>query len=91
MLYGISNWIRETIDEYFDGGCEQRSGGDLPQSRLSEYRAPLSTPICFAAQRGEGHLIPVHDVVEMVRMILSLSPASYVRELTLPAILDERF
>ncbi|MGV2837152.1 SDR family NAD(P)-dependent oxidoreductase, partial [Pseudomonas shirazensis] len=26
-----------------------------------------------------------------VRTLLSLSPASYVRELTLPAIADERF
>jgi hypothetical protein len=51
----------------------------------------LNTPTDVAALRGEGHLIPVHDVVEVVRMILSLSPASYVRELTLPAILDERF
>jgi hypothetical protein len=52
---------------------------------------PLSTPLDLAAQRGAGQLIPVHDVVQVVRMILSLSAGSYVKELTLPAILDERF
>lgn len=45
----------------------------------------------LAAQHGEGQLIPVHDVVQVVRMALSLSSASFVRELTLPAMLDERF
>ena len=45
----------------------------------------------MAEQRGDGQLIPVHDVVQVVRMVLSLSSASFVRELTLPAMLDERF
>lgn len=44
-----------------------------------------------AAGRGNGSLIPVHDVVAMVRSILSLSSASFVRELVMPAILDSRF
>ena len=44
-----------------------------------------------ASRRGEGTLAPVHDVVAMVRALLSLSDASFVRELVLPAILDERF
>ena len=44
-----------------------------------------------ASRRGEGTLAPVHDVVAMVRALLSLSDAAFVRELVLPAILDERF
>jgi hypothetical protein len=52
---------------------------------------PMSTPRGLAEQRGEGNSIPVHDVVQVVRMALSLSSASFVKELTLPAIFDERF
>ncbi|MBD9415583.1 SDR family oxidoreductase [Pseudomonas sp. PDM16] len=52
---------------------------------------PLSTPLAEAAARGEGQLIPMHDVVIMVEALLRLSGAAFVRELTLPAIGDERF
>ena len=51
----------------------------------------LSVPLADAAARGEGELVPVHDVVAVVRMLLSLSNASFVRELVLPALRDERF
>ena len=51
----------------------------------------LDVPVAEAAARGEGGLIPLHDVVLMVRTLLELSAATYVRELTLPAIADERF
>jgi hypothetical protein len=44
-----------------------------------------------AVQNGEGQLIPLHDVAALVRTQPSLSDASYVRELVLPAIADERF
>jgi NAD(P)-dependent dehydrogenase (short-subunit alcohol dehydrogenase family) len=51
----------------------------------------LAVPLAQASQRGDGQLIPVHDVVKLVQALLQLSPASYVRDLVLPAILDERF
>ncbi|GLO16458.1 hypothetical protein PPUJ20028_50440 [Pseudomonas putida] len=51
----------------------------------------LDVPLAEAVARGDGGLIPLHDVVLMVRTLLELSAASYVRELTLPAIADERF
>lgn len=51
----------------------------------------LATPLATAAARGAGSLIPVHDVVAMVRALIHLSSASFVRELVLPAIADERF
>lgn len=51
----------------------------------------LSVSASVAATRGEGTLIPVHDVVLMVKAMLSLSHASFVRELVMPALLDERF
>ncbi|WP_286914859.1 MULTISPECIES: SDR family NAD(P)-dependent oxidoreductase [unclassified Pseudomonas] len=51
----------------------------------------LATPLQEAAQRGGGQQVPVHDVVAMVDALLHLSTASFVRELVLPAIADERF
>ncbi|MBN3816272.1 SDR family oxidoreductase [Paraburkholderia sp. Se-20369] len=51
----------------------------------------LSVPLEDAAARGEGQLVPVHDVVAVVRTLLHLSSASFVRELVMPAIDDERF
>lgn len=51
----------------------------------------LDVPLAEAQQRGEGALIPLHDVVQVCRMMLSLSAASFVRDITLPALHDERF
>ena len=42
-------------------------------------------------QRGAGSLIPLHDVVDVTRILIRLSNRSFVSEITLPAILDERF
>ncbi|MEA5400926.1 SDR family oxidoreductase [Synechococcus sp. BA-124 BA4] len=51
----------------------------------------LEVPPEAAAGRGEGRQIPLHDVIRTVSALLQLSPASFVRELVLPAIGDERF
>lgn len=51
----------------------------------------LSVPVQQAAQRGSGTLVPLHDVVSVVRTLLNLSDASFVRELVMPAVLDDRF
>ena len=51
----------------------------------------LCMPLQEAAQRGGGERVPVHDVVTMVDALLRLSTASFVRELVMPAIADERF
>ncbi|MEH6501823.1 MAG: SDR family oxidoreductase [Pseudoalteromonas distincta] len=51
----------------------------------------LAVPLSEAALRGDGQLVPVHDVVSVVKALLNMSSVSYVRELVLPAIRDERF
>lgn len=51
----------------------------------------LEVPVEQAALRDDGHTIPVHDVIAMVRSLLNLSRSSFVRELVLPAIRDTRF
>ncbi len=51
----------------------------------------LSEPVTEACRRGDGRLIPVHDVVSVTRNLLRLSDSAYVREIVLPAILDDRY
>jgi len=51
----------------------------------------LCVPLSEVALRGDGQLVPVHDVVKVVKTLINMSSASYVRELVLPAICDERF
>lgn len=51
----------------------------------------ITVSLSEAARRGDGLLVPVHDVVGIVKSLINLSSASYVRELVLPAIRDERF
>ncbi|WMJ71230.1 SDR family oxidoreductase [Stenotrophomonas sp. 24(2023)] len=51
----------------------------------------LQVPREVAAARGAGTRVPVHDVVAVLRSLLSLSDASFVRELVMPAIADPHF
>lgn len=51
----------------------------------------LDIPLHTAAERDQGETIPVHDVLTIVRSLLQLSPASFIRELILPALRDPRF
>lgn len=51
----------------------------------------LSVDRKVATERGDGTLIPLHDVVAIVHSMLSLSGASFIREIVMPAIRDERF
>jgi NAD(P)-dependent dehydrogenase (short-subunit alcohol dehydrogenase family) len=83
-LHGIADALRE-------GYRQQRLAVTCLNLGYLNTDDPLSTPRELAEQRGEGQLIPVHDVVQVVRMVLSLSAASYVKDITLPALLDERF
>ncbi|MGE8306110.1 MAG: SDR family NAD(P)-dependent oxidoreductase [Pseudomonas kermanshahensis] len=83
-LRGIAEALRE-------GYREQRLGVTCLNLGYLNTEDGLNVPVADAAARGEGGLIPLHDVVLMVRTMLELSAASYVRELTLPTIADERF
>lgn len=92
VAFGASKFaLRGIADSLREGYRQQRLAVTCLNLGYLNTEDALSTPRDLAQQRGEGQLIPVHDVVEAVRMILSLSSASYVKELTLPAILDERF
>ena len=47
--------------------------------------------VCRAGRPCDGGLVPVHDVVAVVRTLLQLSDAAFVREPVMPAIADGRF
>ncbi|PSB22752.1 short-chain dehydrogenase [filamentous cyanobacterium CCP1] len=49
---------------------------------------PYETGIDQALAQFNGTQIPVHDVVAIARCILSLSPASCVKEISMPAMAD---
>lgn len=83
-LTGIGDALRENFRE------EGLAVSCLQLGYLNTEDA-LSVPLAEAARRGNGKLIPVHDVVNIVKALINLSGASYVRELVLPAIQDERF
>ena len=83
-LTGIAEALRE-------GARDERLAVTVLHLGDLNTEDPLATPREEAAARGAGALIPVHDVVTMTRALLSLSPASYVRSLVLPAVADPRF
>ena len=83
-LNGIADALRESFR------AQDLAVTALQLGYLNTYDG-LSVPLAQAAERGEGELIPVHDVVAVVRMLLSLSNVCFVRELVMPAIRDERF
>lgn len=83
-LRGIANALRE-------GFREQKLAVTCLQLGDLNTEDSLSEPIDIACQRGNGSLIPLHDVVDLTRALLKISNSSYVNEITLPAILDARF
>lgn len=83
-LNGIADALRENFRE------EQLAVTSLQLGYLNTDD-DLSVPRDTAAHNGNGELIPVHDVVNLVKTLLTLSEASFVRELVLPAIKDPRF
>ncbi|QYX48533.1 SDR family oxidoreductase [Pseudomonas tussilaginis] len=92
VAFGASKFaLRCIADTLREGYRQQGLGVTCLNLGYLNTDDPLATPREEAEQRGEGQLIPLHDVVQVVRMALSLSSASFVRELTLPAIQDERF
>lgn len=92
VTFGASKFaLRGIADSLREGYRDQRLGVTCLNLGYLNTEDTLNIPRGVAEQRGEGELIPVHDVVQVVRMALSLSAASFVKEITLPAILDPRF
>ncbi|MDI6024429.1 SDR family NAD(P)-dependent oxidoreductase [Leucobacter sp. UT-8R-CII-1-4] len=83
-LNGVADALRE-------GYRDQRLAVTVLQLGNLNTEDALDTPRVTAAARGEGELIPLHDVVDVVKVLLENSSSSFVRELIMPAIADKRF
>ncbi|WP_236213047.1 SDR family NAD(P)-dependent oxidoreductase [Metapseudomonas otitidis] len=83
--------VNGMADALREGFRDQRLAVTVLQLGYLNTDDPLAVPMEEAAARGEGQLVPVHDVVTMVNALLWLSAASFVRKLILPAIEDGRF
>ena len=83
-LSGIADALRE-------GFREQRLAVTCLQLGDLNTDDGLSEPLAKACRNDSGQFIPVHDVVAMTRALLNLSSCSFVKEIVLPAICDERF
>jgi NAD(P)-dependent dehydrogenase (short-subunit alcohol dehydrogenase family) len=92
VTFGASKFsLRGIAESLREGFRDQGLGVSCLNLGYLNTEDGLEVPLAQAEQRGEGALIPLHDVVQVCRMMLSLSSASYVRDLTLPALRDERF
>lgn len=92
VAFGASKFaLNGMADALREGFRDQRLAVTVLQLGYLNTDDPLAVPMEDAAARGEGQLVPVHDVVTMVNALLRLSAASFVRELILPAIEDGRF
>ncbi|HEF8773824.1 SDR family NAD(P)-dependent oxidoreductase [Providencia manganoxydans] len=81
-LRGIAQSLRETLRQD-QIGISVLNLGYL----ATEY--PLSVPVDEVISHTEGSLIPLQDVLNAVKFILSTSHASCVKEITMPAMLDK--
>lgn len=92
VAFGASKFgLRGIAEALREGYRQQGLGVSCLNLGYLNTEDGLDVPLADAERRGQGALIPLHDVVQVCRMMLSLSSASYVRDITLPAIRDERF
>jgi len=92
VAFGASKFaLNGMADALREGFRQQHLAVTVLQLGYLNTDDSLATPLQDAAQRGGGERVPVHDVVSMVDALLRLSTASFVRELVMPAIADDRF
>ena len=92
VAFGASKFaLRGIADALREGFREKRLAVTCLQLGNLNTDDGIGEPLSKACPKGAGSLIPVHDVVSITRTILNLSPCSFVREVVLPAIGDERF
>ncbi|EJD6670266.1 SDR family oxidoreductase [Providencia rettgeri] len=80
-LRGIVQSLRETLRE-------DKIGISIINLGYLATEYPLSVPVAEVIEKSHGQLIPLQDVVNAVRFILSTSNATCVKEITIPAMMD---
>ena len=92
VAFGASKFaLRGIADSLREGFRERRLAVTCLQLGDLNTDDDLSKSLDNACQRDAGRFIPLHDVVSITRTLLGLSACSFVKELVLPAIGDERF
>ena len=81
-LRGIVQSLRETLRQ-------DKIGISILNLGYLATEYPLSMPINEVIEKSEGKLIPLQDVVNAIQFILSTSNATCVKEITMPAMMDE--
>lgn len=81
-LRGIVHSLRETLRK-------DKIGISILNLGYLATEYPLSLPVDDVIEQSEGQLIPLQDVVNAVRFIISTSNATCVKEITMPAMMDE--
>ena len=92
VAFGASKFaLRGMADALREGFREKRLAVTCLQ--LGDLDTDESMSACSGTtRRSESrHLVPMRDVVSMTRALLDLSDSSFVQEIVLPAIMDERF
>lgn len=81
-LRGIVQSLRETLRK-------DKIGISILNLGYLATEYPLSVPVSEVIEKSNGQLIPLQDVINAVRFILSTSNATCVKEITMPAMMDE--
>ena len=92
VAFGASKFaLRGVADALREGFREKRLAVTCLQLGDLNTDVGMSEPLSKACQTNGGRFIPVHDVVSITKTLLGLSTCSFVKEIVLPAIGDERF
>jgi len=92
VAFGASKFaLRGIADALREGFRKEKLAVTCLQIGDLNTEDSISVPIDMASRRGGGTLIPLHDVVDITRTLINFSSSSFVKEITLPAILDARF
>ena len=92
VAFGASKFaLRGMADALREGFRENRLAVTCLQLGDLNTDVGISESLSKACQKDPGRFIPVHDVVSITRSLINLSSCSFVKELVLPAIRDEKF
>ena len=92
VAFGASKFaLRGIADALREGFREKRLAVTCLQLGDLNTDDGISEPLSKACQKDTGRFVPVHDVVSITKTLLNLSSCSFVKEIVLPAIYDERF
>lgn len=92
VAFGASKFaLRGIADALREGFRESRLAVTCLHLGDLNTDVAISESLVKACQKDTGRFIPMHDVVSITKSLLNISSCSFVKEIVLPAIYDERF